>query len=47
MELALADKTERDGREALLEKELTEAEHTIGPLVLENDLAGRASRRLK
>jgi len=46
MELALADKTERDGREALLEKKLTEAEQTIGRLALENDLLGKASRRL-
>ena len=46
MELALADKAERDGREALLEKKLTEAEQTIGRLALENDLLGKASRRL-
>ena len=46
MELALADKTERDGREALLEKKLTEAEQTIGRLALENDFLGKASRRL-
>ena len=46
MELALADKTERDGREALLEKKLTEAELTIGRLAMEHDLLGKASRRL-
>jgi transposase-like protein len=46
MELALADKSERDGREALLEKKLAEAERTIGRLALENDLLGKASRRL-
>ena len=46
MELALADKAERDGREALLEKKLTEAEQTVGRLALENDLLGKASRRL-
>jgi transposase-like protein len=46
MELALADKTERDAREALLEKKLTEAEQTIGRLAMENDLLGKASRRL-
>jgi transposase-like protein len=46
MELALADKSERDGREALLEKKLSEAERTIGRLALENDLLGKASRRL-
>ena len=46
MELALADKSERDGREALLEKKLAEAERTIGRLALENDLLGKASWRL-
>jgi hypothetical protein len=45
-ELVLADKTTRDGREALLEKKLTEAEQTIGQLALVNDLLGKASRRL-
>ncbi len=35
MELVLADKTERDGREALPEKKLSEAERTIGRLARE------------
>jgi hypothetical protein len=46
MEPALADKTERDSREALLERKLTEAEQTVGRLALKNDLLGKASRRL-
>ena len=46
MELALADKAERNAREAVLERKLNEAEQTIGRLALENDLLGKASRRL-
>jgi len=43
---ALADKAERSAREAVLEKKLAEAERTIGQLALENELLGKASRRL-
>ena len=46
MEAALADKGSRDSREDRLAKQLSEAERTIGQLALENDLLGRASRRL-
>ncbi len=42
----LADKGTRDSREDLLAKQLSEAERTIGQLALENDLLGKASRRL-
>jgi transposase-like protein len=43
---ALADKAERDGREVELERKLAEAERTVGRLALENELLGKASRRL-
>lgn len=46
MEDALADKADQHGREAALERQLAEAERTIGRLALENDLLGKASRRL-
>jgi len=46
MEQALSDKSESSRREHVLEKKLTEAEQTIGRLALENDLLGKASRRL-
>lgn len=46
MESALADKTEQSQREAALERKLDDAERTIGRLALENDLLGKASRRL-
>lgn len=46
MEVALADRAEKNAREAVLEKKLQEAERTIGRLALENDLLGKASRRL-
>lgn len=46
MEQALADKADRNGREADLERRLAEAERTVGRLALENDLLGKASRRL-
>ncbi len=47
MEAALADKDKRDSREDVLAKQLAEAERTIGRLALENDLLGKASRRLR
>lgn len=43
---ALADKADRNGREADLERRLAEAERTVGRLALENELLGKASRRL-
>lgn len=46
MEAALADRAEQSGREAVLERKLDDAERTIGRLALENDLLGKASRRL-
>lgn len=46
MEDALSDKAEQTGREAVLEKKLAEAERTIGQLARENELLGKASRRL-
>lgn len=46
LEDALADKDDRTGREAELERKLAEAERTLGRLALENDLLGKASRRL-
>ena len=46
MERALSDKSETAVRESVLEKKLSEAERTIGRLALENDLLGKASRRL-
>lgn len=46
MEDALADKDDRNRREAELERKLDDAERTIGRLALENDLLGKASRRL-
>ena len=46
MEDALADKDSRHSREDVLAKQLAEAERTIGQLALENDLLGKASRRL-
>ena len=46
MEAALAVKDSRHSREDLLAKQLAEAERTIGQLALENDLLGKASRRL-
>ena len=46
MENTLADKDDRNRREAELERKLDDAERTIGRLALENDLLGKASRRL-
>lgn len=46
MEAALADKDSRNSREDVLARQLAEAERTIGQLALENDLLGKASRRL-
>ncbi len=46
MEAALADKAEHSQREAVLERKLDDAERTVGRLALENDLLGKASRRL-
>jgi len=43
---ALADKDDRNRREAELERKLDDAECTIGRLALESDLLGKASRRL-
>lgn len=42
----LADKADKSGREADLERRLAEAERTVGQLALENELLGKASRRL-
>jgi hypothetical protein len=46
MDEALSDRTERSAREAVLEKKLAEAERTLGQLAMENELLGKASRRL-
>ena len=46
MEAALADKDSRSSRADVLARQLTEAERTIGQLALENDVLGKASRRL-
>lgn len=46
MAAALEDKDSRNSREDLLARQLAEAERTIGQLALENDLLGKASRRL-
>jgi transposase-like protein len=46
MELALGDKADTNAREAELVKRLAEAERTVGQLALENELLGKASRRL-
>jgi transposase-like protein len=46
IEDALKDKTAKDHELAELERKLTDAERTIGRLALENDLLGKASRRL-
>lgn len=46
MEDALADRDDRTRREVDLERKLDDAERTIGRLALENDLLGKASRRL-
>ena len=46
MEVALMDKDTRHSREDMLAKQLAEAERTVGRLALENDLLGKASRRL-
>jgi transposase-like protein len=43
---ALADKADRNSREADLDRRLAEAERTVGRLALENELLGKASRRL-
>lgn len=46
MKAALQDKDTRNSREDALARKLAEAERTIGQLALENDLLGKASRRL-
>jgi transposase-like protein len=46
MESALADKVDVNVREAELARRLAEAERTVGQLALENELLGKASRRL-
>jgi transposase-like protein len=46
METALGDKAETNTREVELAKKLAEAERTVGQLALENELLGKASRRL-
>jgi transposase-like protein len=46
MQAALADKDSRNSREDVLAKQLAKAERTIGQLAPENDLLGKASRRL-
>ena len=46
MESALANRADQSAREAVLERKLDNAERTIGRLALENDLLGKASRRL-
>lgn len=46
METALVDKDKRGSREDVLAQQLAEAERTIGQLALENELLGKASRRL-
>ena len=46
MKAALFDKDKRNSREHVLAKQLAEAEQMIGQLAMENDLLGKASRRL-
>jgi hypothetical protein len=46
MGAALGDKADVNRREAELAKRLAEAERTVGQLALENELLGKASRRL-
>lgn len=46
MEHALADKAERNGREAELERRLDEAERALGRMTLEYELRGKALGRL-
>lgn len=46
MEDALADKHDRDDHASDLERQLADAQRTIGRLAMENDLLGKASRRL-
>ena len=46
MEQGLGDKADANAREAELAKRLAEAERTVGQLALENELLGKASRRL-
>ena len=46
MAAALEDKGSRGTREDQLARQLAEAERTIGQLALDNDLLGKASRRL-
>ena len=46
MEAALGDKADVNAREADLARRLADAERTVGQLALENDLLGKASRRL-
>ena len=46
LEAALVDKDKRGSREDVLAKQLAEAERTIGQLALDNELLGKASRRL-
>jgi transposase-like protein len=46
METALGDKADTNVREAELARRLAEAERTVGQLALENELLGKASRRL-
>ncbi len=46
MESAPGDKADTNGREAELSRRLAEAERTVGQLALENELLGKASRRL-
>ena len=46
MDAALIDKDTRNSREDVLAQQLAEAERRVGRLVLENDLLGKASRRL-
>ena len=46
MESALSDKAETNARATDLERRLAEAERTVGQLALENELLGKASRRL-
>ena len=46
METALGDKADINTREADLARRLAEAERTVGQLALENELLGKASRRL-
>jgi transposase-like protein len=46
MQSALGDKADTNTREAELARRLAEAERTVGQLALENELLGKASRRL-